>query len=82
MEDRAKIFYKPREALLCEDARYIKAWIKLCERIIRVYKRESTEKSREGRFMETFFKWKPSMGPTRNNNQKQKQHQKQDLRPD
>jgi hypothetical protein len=81
-EDRGKIFHKSLEEMLREDARYLKAWIKLCERIIRVYKKENTEKSREGRFMEIFFKWKPSMGTTRTKPKKQTPNQKQDLRPD
>jgi hypothetical protein len=81
-EDRGKIFYKSLEAMLCEDARYLKAWIKLCERIIRVYKKENKGKSREGQFMETFFKWKPSTETTRNKPKKHTPNQKQDLRPD
>jgi hypothetical protein len=81
-EDRGKIFYKSLEEMLGEDARYLKAWIKLCERIIRVYKKENTEKSREGRFMEKFFKWKPRLEPTRNRPKKHTPNQKQDLHPD
>jgi hypothetical protein len=39
-KDREKIFYKTKEELLREGTRYVRAWIKLCERIIRVYKRK------------------------------------------
>jgi hypothetical protein len=34
VEDRTKIFYKTQDEILQEDARYVRAWIKLCERII------------------------------------------------
>jgi hypothetical protein len=47
-----------------------------------VYKKENTGKSREGQFMETFFKWKPSMETTRNKPKKHTPNQKQDLHPD
>lgn len=80
--DREKIFHKPQEELLREDARYIKAWIKLCERIIRAYKKETEETTSKGRFMENYFKWKPNKGHIRNEPQQQIPHQKHDLRPD
>jgi hypothetical protein len=81
-EDRAKIFFKTRDELLQEDARYVRAWIKLCERIIRVHKKETTGKSREGQFMENFFQWKQIPEPTRVKKKAHTPHQKQDLRPD
>jgi hypothetical protein len=39
IQDRTKIFHKDKEELMAEDHRYIKAWLKLAERIIRVYKK-------------------------------------------
>jgi hypothetical protein len=80
--DRTKVFYKTQDELLQEDARYVRAWIKLCKRIIRAHKKESTGKTREGQFMENFFQWKPKNEPARVKLKAQTPHQKQDLHPD
>jgi uncharacterized protein (UPF0335 family) len=81
-KDREKIFYKTKEELLREGTRYVRAWIKLCERIIRVHKKEAKERPRESRILELFIQWKPRQNPTRTKTKKQTPHQKQDLHPD
>jgi hypothetical protein len=78
--DRQKLFYRDKESLLEEDPRFIKAWLKLADRIIRVSKQESKRQYREIIFMEKFFHWRPSSKPSRK--RKWTPHQKQDLRPD
>jgi hypothetical protein len=81
-KDREKIFYKTKEELLREGTRYVRAWIKLCERIISVYKKEAKERPKESRILESFIQWKPRQNPTRTKTKKQTPHQKQDLHPD
>jgi hypothetical protein len=81
-KDREKIFYKTKEEMLQADTRYVRAWIKLCERIIRAHKKEENDRPRESRLLESFVQWKPKPKPKRAKIKKQTPHQKQDLRPD
>jgi hypothetical protein len=68
--------------MLQADTRYVRAWIKLCERIIRAHKKEENDRPRESRLLESFVQWKPKPKPKRAKIKKQTPHQKQDLRPD
>jgi hypothetical protein len=79
--DRQKIFYKDIEELRSEDHRFIKAWLKIARRIIRVSKLENAKQYREKIMMEQYFKWHP---PSNKNKKKRPRvrHQKQDLKPD
>jgi hypothetical protein len=80
--DRHRIFYKDREELRNEDHRFIKAWLKIARRIIRVSKLESAKQEyRAKTMMEQYFKWHP---PRKKKPQKKTRvrHQKQDLKPD
>jgi hypothetical protein len=78
--DKQKLFHREQESLLVEDPRFIKAWLKLADRIIRVSKQESKRQYKERTFMENFFKWGPSSKPSQK--RKNAPHQKQDLCPD
>jgi recombinational DNA repair protein (RecF pathway) len=63
-----------------EDARYIKAWLRLSERIIKTNRLESKKNRKEKALMEQYFKWHP---PTQGPKKRRKlSHQKQDLKPD
>jgi hypothetical protein len=79
--DRQKIFYKNIEELRTEDYWFIKAWLKIARRIIRVSKLENAKQYREKTMMEQYFKWHP---PSIKNKKKKPRvrHQKQDLKPD
>jgi hypothetical protein len=79
--DRQKIFYKDIEELRSEDHRFIKAWLKIARRIIRVSKLKNAKQYREKIMMEQYFKWHP---PSNKNKKKRPRvrHQKQDLKPD
>jgi hypothetical protein len=66
---------------MTEDPRYIKAWLKNADRIIRVSKQEACRQTRVKMLMETFFHWQPSSKPSRKKS-KHIQHLKQDLHPD
>jgi hypothetical protein len=79
--DRQRIFYKDIEELRTEDHQFIKAWLKITRRIIRVSKLEFAKQYREKTMMEQYFKWHP---PSNKNKQKKSRvrHQKQDLKPD
>jgi hypothetical protein len=82
INDRKKIFYKEEEQIMKEDPRFIKAWLKLSERIIRTNKIEAKNIRRERVLMEQYFKWHP---PTQRPKKRRKisgSHQKQDLKPD
>jgi hypothetical protein len=57
--DREKIFFKDVETMLSEDNRYIKAWLKLAQRIFTAAKKEQEISSKEKKMMETYFAWKP-----------------------
>jgi hypothetical protein len=78
--DRTKNFYKERELLMQEDARYSKAWLRFSERIIKTNKLESKKNRKEKALMEQYFKWHP---PTQRPTKRRKiSHKKQDLKPD
>jgi hypothetical protein len=59
LEDRDKVFYKEESDLINEDHRYIKSWLRLAERTIRMAKKENTPQLNSRRLMENFFNWKP-----------------------
>jgi hypothetical protein len=78
--DRTKKFYKEREQIMQEDACYIKAWLRLSERIIKTNKLKSKKNRKEKALMEQYFKWHP---PTQRPKKRRKiSHKKQDLKPD
>jgi hypothetical protein len=60
INDREKIFMRDKNQLMMEEPRFIKAWIKIAERIIKVTKSEKNKQSRERTMMETYFQWQPS----------------------
>jgi hypothetical protein len=65
-----------------EDPRFIQAWLKIGERIIRVHKKEAAKPNKARRMMEQYVKWHP---PSQSHKPKPRQnprHQKQDLQPD
>jgi hypothetical protein len=68
--------------MLQAEPRYVRTWIKLCERIIREHKKEEKEQLRESRILESFVKWKPKPNPKHEKIKIQMPHQKQDLHPD
>jgi hypothetical protein len=78
--DRNRIFIKDKNELMSDDPRFILAWTKLEERIIRINKKERTGKSRETMFMENYFKWQP---PSNSKwRWRKNKHQKNDLKTD
>jgi hypothetical protein len=79
-EDRNRIFIKNKDDLMKDNPRFIAAWLKLAERIIRVNKRDQANHRQESHLMENYFQWKPSTNAT----QKRRKvcHQKNDLKPD
>jgi hypothetical protein len=78
--DRNRIFIKDKDELMKDDPRFIAAWLKSAERILRVNKREQSNHRRESSLMENYFQWKSKT----NGKQKQRKvsHQKNDLKPD
>jgi hypothetical protein len=58
--DREKTFYKDLEAMLTEDTRYIKAWLKIAQRTFPAAKKEQIKPRNERKLMEHYFAWKPS----------------------
>jgi hypothetical protein len=59
IKDRDRIFTKEKEAILQDDEKNIKTWIKMAERMIRVTKREEKQHKHEAAIMEQYFKWHP-----------------------
>jgi hypothetical protein len=78
--DRSKLFSKEKENLMNDDSKYIKSWLRLSERIIRVSKREESTQLFEKTMMEQYFTWKPAKKPKQK--QIRAQHRKCDLKPD
>jgi hypothetical protein len=58
--DREKTFYKDLEAMLIEDTRYIKAWLKIAQWTFTAAKKEQNKPRNERKLMEHYFAWKPS----------------------
>jgi hypothetical protein len=58
-EDQDKVFYREADDLLKEDHRYIKSWLRLTERTLRIAKKETEKNSNSRQMMENFFRWKP-----------------------
>jgi hypothetical protein len=81
LPDRQLLFHLTENELTAEDPRYIKAWLKNADRIIRVSKQEECRQTHEKTMMENYFKWRPSSKLPRKK-RKRIQHLKQDLRPD
>jgi hypothetical protein len=83
LQDRSKIFYKSKEELLQEDPRYITAWLRISERIIRIHRKEKKKTTKERTMMEQYFKWHP---PERSGKKvkptARQRYSKNDLKPD
>jgi hypothetical protein len=82
ISDQNKIFCKEQDQLMQQDARYIKAWLKLSKRIIRTNKTENKKRTREKDMMEQYFKWHPPPQKSRRRDKKVRTHHKHDLHPD
>jgi hypothetical protein len=65
--DKEKIFYKDLEEMLQEDTRYLKAWLKLAQRVFSVAKRDQAKPRNKRKLMDTYFKWKPAKTTLRRN---------------
>jgi hypothetical protein len=57
--DKEKIFYKDVKVMLQEDTRYIRAWLKLAQRVFSVAKKEQAKPRNERKLMEQYFAWRP-----------------------
>jgi ribonuclease HI len=57
--DREKVFYKEEDTLLSEDTRYIKAWLRIVQRVFAVTRKERQKPKNEQRMMEQYFSWRP-----------------------
>jgi hypothetical protein len=56
LADRNQIFSRDKKILMMEDPRFIAAWLKMAERIIRVNKKEQKFRRQESVLMENYFK--------------------------
>jgi hypothetical protein len=81
VRDQNKIFYKTIDEIKQEDPRLIQSWLKICERLIRIHKKEAKKPNQMKTMMEQFVQWKPSQKVKRKRATKTP-HQKHDLRPD
>jgi hypothetical protein len=81
VQDQNKIFYKTIDEIKQEDPRMIQSWLKICERLIRIHKKEAKKPNQMKTMMEQFVQWKPSQKAKRKRSSKTP-HQKHDLRPD
>jgi hypothetical protein len=59
-QDRHKIFYKSIDEMLLEDSRYLKAWIKMAQRVMAAAKKEAKVPRNAQKLMESYFSWKQS----------------------
>jgi hypothetical protein len=57
-QDRHKIFYKTIDEMLLEDSRYLKAWIKMAQRVFAAAKKEAKVPRNAQKLMESYFSWK------------------------
>jgi hypothetical protein len=64
--DREKIFYKDLDDMLNEDARYLKAWLKLAQRVFSMARKEQAKTRDERKMMDTYFNWRPAKTTQRN----------------
>jgi hypothetical protein len=81
-DPRNKIFYKTIEEMQNEDPRLIQSWLRICERIIRVHKKEINKPNKTKTMMEQYLQWRPSQQANKRNKKARTRHHKQDLRPD
>jgi hypothetical protein len=79
-EDRDKLFYMDKKAILKEDPRKILPWLNLTERIIKVNKKEQARNTRERTLMEQYFKWHPPTQVKKRTSREKRN--KYDLKPD
>jgi hypothetical protein len=63
IEDREIIFNEDLQTLLEKDDRYLKAWLKMAQRVIRRVKLERQKTSNSRKIMENFVSWKPATQP-------------------
>jgi hypothetical protein len=82
VNDRNKIFYKSIEAMQKEEPRLIQSWLRICERIIRVHKKEINKPNKSKTMMEQYLQWRPPQQANNRNKKARTRHHKQDLRPD
>jgi hypothetical protein len=83
IQDWSKIFYKSKEELLQEDPRYITAWLRLSERIIRIHRKDRNKTTKERTMMEQYFKWHPlEHSRKKGKHMARQRHSKNDLKPD
>jgi ribonuclease HI len=82
ISDREKIFTRDKNQLMKEEPRFIKAWIKIAEGIIKIAKNEKNKQSQERNMMETYFQWQPHNPTPRKKRRRSGHRHKQDLRPD
>jgi hypothetical protein len=83
IQDRSKIFYKSKEEILQEDPRYITAWLRLSERIIRIHRKDRNKTTKERTMMEQYFKWHPlEHSRKKGKHMARQRHSKNDLKPD
>jgi hypothetical protein len=71
-QDKEKIFYKELDELIQEDSRYLKAWLKLAQRIFSAAKREQVRPRNERKLMETYFAWRPTKKTPRRQTKEQR----------
>jgi hypothetical protein len=82
INDRNKIFYKTIEEMQNEEPRLIQSWLRICERIIRVHKKEINKPNKSKTMMEQYLQWRPTQQANKVTTKARTRHQKQDLRPD
>jgi hypothetical protein len=56
-QDRNKIFYKNVDEMVLEDARFLKAWINMAQRLVVTAKKEAKQPRNAQRMMENYFSW-------------------------
>jgi hypothetical protein len=64
---RNKIFYKTIKEMQNEDPRLIQSWLRICERIIRVHKKEINKPNKTKTMMEQYLQWRPSQQANKRN---------------
>jgi hypothetical protein len=58
---RNKIFHIDKQQhIIQEDPLYIRAWLKIYERIIKTVKQEQAQRNTERIFMDNYFNWQPT----------------------
>jgi hypothetical protein len=81
-DDQRRIYQKSKEELMSEELPKIQTWVRMAERIIRTNKKEAQRNHGQRKRFEQYFKWNPPDQSRRSTASEDKQHRKNDLKPD